>query len=410
MRSRSTATTRAAGGAALSAERTQVGIIGGGPAGLTLALLLQREGIESVVLEDRSRHYVEQRVRAGLLEQNTVDLMRELAVGERVGIEGLEHSGIYLRREGETQYVPIAQLTGRHITIYGQQEVVKDLIAALLERGGDVRFEVSDVAVDGIERERPRISYAADGAQRELECDFIAGCDGSHGICRSSIPSRLRTHYEIEYPFAWLGILAHAPPATDELIYSWHERGFALHSMRSASVSRLYIQVAVDERLENWPDDRIWEELQVRLGTEGFSLNEGPVFERDLTQIRGFVCEPMQHGNLFLAGDAAHIVPPTGAKGLNLAVNDARLLAAAFAERYRSGSRQRLDDYSVCALRRVWRAQDFSNYMTHLLHDLGQGPYERRLQLSRLEYLSRSHAAVRSLAENYAGLPATPDF
>ncbi len=264
-----------------------MGIVGGGPAGLMLALLLQREGIESVVLEDRSREYVEQRVRAGLLEQNTVDLMTELGVGERLRREGLEHNGIYLRRQGETQYVPIAELTGRHITIYGQQEVVKDLIAALIERRGDVRFEVSDVAVDGIDDERPRISYTADGTQRELECDFIAGCDGSHGICRSSIPSSLRTHYEIEYPFAWLGILAHAPPATDELIYSWDQRGFALHSMRSPSVSRLYIQVAVDERLENWPDERIWAELQARLGTEGFSLNEGPIFERDLTQIRG---------------------------------------------------------------------------------------------------------------------------
>ncbi len=289
-----------------------------------------------MVLEDRSREYVEQRVRGGLLEQNTVDLMHRLGVGGRLSREGLEHNGIYLRHQGETQYLPIAELTGRHITIFGQRELVRDLIAAALERGRTLRFEVADVTLAGIDSARSRITYSCEGQAETLDCDFIAGCDGSHGICRSSIAAALRTHHEIEHPFAWLGVLADAAPATDELIYAWHERGFALHSMRSPSVSRLYIQVPADERLENWSDERIWDELEIRLSTEGWKLNEGPLIERDLTRIRSFVCEPMQYGNLFLAGDAAHIAPQTVAKGLNLAVNDARLLACALAEWYAS--------------------------------------------------------------------------
>jgi p-hydroxybenzoate 3-monooxygenase len=298
------------------------------------------------------------------------------------------------------------ELTGRKITIYGQQEVVKDEIAALLHRGVPLHFEVTDVAVHDIEGERPRITYTADGSERELECDFIAGCDGYHGACRPSIPEGILTTHELTYPFSWLGILADAPPSTDELIYAWHERGFALHSMRSPKVSRLYLQVPDDERLEEWPDDRIWDELRVRIGT----VNEGPIFDKGITPMRSFVCEPMQHGRLFLAGDAAHIVPPTGAKGLNLAVNDVRLLAAALRAHYEDGASAGLEGYTRAALRRVWRAQDFSNFMTRLLHDLGDGPFQRRLQLARLDYLTRSQAAATSLAENYVGLPAAPDF
>jgi p-hydroxybenzoate 3-monooxygenase len=390
--------------------RTQVAIVGAGPAGLTLALLLERAGIESVILEDRTRAHVERRARAGLLEQNTVDLMHELGAGERLAREGLQHNGINLRCQGRTIYIPITDLTGRHVTIYGQHEVLKDLIACALERGVEIRFEVSDTAVHDLESDRPRVTFTDRSGAQRLECDFVAGCDGFHGVCRAAIPPGVLTEYEIEYPFGWLGILAEAAPATDELIYAWHERGFALYSMRSPTVSRLYLQVPVDEDVANWPDERVWQELQTRLATEGWRVNEGDVLDKGITPMRSFVCVPMQYGRVFLAGDAAHIVPPTGAKGLNLAVNDARLMAAAIAEWNETGSTRGLDAYSQTALRRVWRAQDFSNYMTQLLHDLGGGPFERKLQVARLDYLSRSEAAARSLAENYAGLPAAPDL
>ncbi|MBV9415308.1 MAG: 4-hydroxybenzoate 3-monooxygenase [Solirubrobacterales bacterium] len=385
--------------------RTQVGIVGAGPAGLTLAMLLHREGIECVVLENRDRAYVENRVRAGLLEQNTVDLMHELGVGERLDREGLEHNGIYLRAYGRNHYIDMAALTGRHITIYGQQEVVKDLTNALLERGVPVHFEVANVALHDLDTRMPKITYEHEGRQHELVCDAIAGCDGFHGVSRATIAEHI-TEFDYTYPFGWLGILAEARPATDELIYAWNERGFALYTMRSHRISRLYLQVPADEEVENWPDDRIWAELKNRLG----DVNEGNIYEKGLTPMRSYVAEPMQHGRLFLAGDSAHIVPPTGAKGLNLAVNDVRLLAPALTELIKDANTVRADGYTATALRRVWRAQDFSNYMTQMLHELGAGLFQQQLQLARLDYVARSEAAAHSLAENYVGLPAEPDF
>jgi p-hydroxybenzoate 3-monooxygenase len=385
--------------------RTQVGIVGAGPAGLTLAMLLHRANIDTVVLESRDRAYVEKRVRAGLLEQNTVDLLHELDVADRLKSEGLEHNGIYLRYHDENHYVDMANLTGRHITIYGQQEVVKDLTNALLDRGVQILFEVNDVQLHDIETDTPKITYEHEGQQHELTCDAIAGCDGFHGVSRPTIREHI-TEYDYVYPFGWLGILAEASPATDELIYAWHADGFALYTMRSQKISRLYLQVGADDDIANWPDDRVWSELRTRLG----NVNEGNIFDKGITPMRSYVAEPMQHGRLFLAGDSAHIVPPTGAKGLNLAVNDVRLLAPALIDLIRQGDTERINGYTQAALRRVWRAQDFSNYMTQMLHDLGGGPFQRRMQLARLEYVNSSEAAARSLAENYVGLPAEPGF
>lgn len=390
--------------------RTQVGIVGAGPAGLLLAHLLHRAGIESEVLEARSRDYIEKRVRAGLLEHGTVDLLNEVGVGERMMREGLPHHGVYLRWPGGTYHVPMTKLTGRSIHVYGQQEIVKDLVAERFSYDGPLLFEVADVAVHDLDTENPRITHRHGDEAAELECDFIAGCDGFHGVCRPAIPESELQTYDHVYPFSWLGILAHAEPATDELIYAWHPNGFALYSMRSPTVSRLYLQVPNDERIEDWPDERIWAELQLRMAAEGFRVGEGEIFEKGITPMRSFVTEPMQHGRLFLAGDAAHIVPPTGAKGLNLAVNDVRLLAAGLVDWYRDGDGAALDDYSRRALRRVWRAQDFSNYMTQMLHQLEGGPFDARLQIARLEYVASSTAAARSLAENYVGLPPTPTF
>jgi p-hydroxybenzoate 3-monooxygenase len=381
--------------------RTQVGIVGAGPAGLVLSHLLHRAGIESVILEDRSRSYVEKRVRAGVLEQGTVDLLDEAGLADRLHREGIVHEGIELRFGGEAHRIDFTSLTdGRAITIYGQQEVVKDLIAARLADGGDIRFEVSDVAVHDIESERPSITF--DGG--ELECDFIAGCDGFYGVCRPSIPDGVLTEYVREYPFAWLGILAEVPPSTDELIYARHERGFALHSLRSPSLSRLYLQCDPGDDVEEWPDDRIWAELARRFERrDGWTLDEGPVIEKGITPMRSFVVEPMQHGRLFLAGDASHIVPPTGAKGLNLAVADVKLLATALREFYEQGSTEALAAYSDNCLRRVWRVQQFSWWMTSMLHRGGDA-YDARLQLAQLEYVCSSRAAATTLAENYVGL------
>jgi p-hydroxybenzoate 3-monooxygenase len=370
-----------------------------------LAQLLHLEGIDSVVLEDRDREYVEQRVRAGVLEQGTVDLLHEIGVGERLGREGLVHDGIELQFAGERHRIDFAALVGRRITVYGQQEVVKDLIAARLDTGRPLHFEVSDVEVDGFETESPVIRYRSREEDVELRCDFIAGCDGFHGVCRDSIPAGVLTAFEREYPFAWLGILAAAPPSNEELIYAYHERGFALHSMRSPEVTRLYLQVRPDEDLAEWPDERLWKELERRLGIEGWTLNTGDVLEKGVTGMRSFVVEPMQHGRLFLAGDAAHIVPATGAKGLNLAVADVRLLAAGLATWYRDGDGSLLERYSADALRRVWRAEHFSWFMTSMLHRLeGGDEFDARLQLAQLAYVCSSKRAAASLAENYVGL------
>ena len=393
--------------AADAVVRTQVGIVGAGPAGLTLAQLLARRGIESVIVENRSREYVEARIRAGVLEQGSVDILTEAGVGDRLAREGLRHDGIYLQWPGERHHVDFPALCGRSVWIYGQTEVVKDLVAARLAAGQELFFEVADTAVHDVESERPSITFTdAGGAARRVECDVVVGADGFHGVSRDAVPERLRSTWQRDYPFAWLGILADVAPSTDELIYAWHPNGFALHSMRSPTVSRLYLQVPNDADLDAWPDERIWEELGARIG----KVNDGPIIEKGITPMRSFVADPMQHGRLYLAGDAAHIVPPTGAKGLNLAVNDVRLLGAALRAHYADGSDDGLKAYSATALRRVWRAQDFSNYMTQLLHDLGGGSFQRGLQLSRLEYVERSEAAATSLAENYVGLPATDDF
>ena len=371
-----------------------------------LAQLLHLEGIDSVVLEDRNREYVEQRVRAGVLEQGTVDLLHEIGVGERLGREGLVHDGIELRFAGERHRIDFAALTGgRRITVYGQQEVVKDLIAARLDTGRPLHFEVSDVEVGGFETDSPVIRYRLGEEEVELRCDFIAGCDGYHGVCRDSMPPGVLTAFEREYPFAWLGILAAAPPSNDELIYAYHERGFALHSMRSPEVTRLYLQVRPDVDLADWPDERIWQELERRLEIEGWTLNTGDILEKGLTGMRSFVVEPLQHGRLFLAGDAAHIVPATGAKGLNLAVADVRLLAGGLAAWYRNSDGSLLERYSADALRRVWRAEHFSWFMTSMLHRLeGGDEFDAKLQLAQLAYVCSSERAAASLAENYVGL------
>jgi p-hydroxybenzoate 3-monooxygenase len=371
-----------------------------------LAHLLHLEGIDSVVLESRSREYVEHRVRAGVLEQGTVDLLREIGVGERLDREGLAHNGVELQFDGERHRIDFPSLTGgRRITVYGQQEVVKDLIAARLETGRPFLFEVSDVAVDGFEADSPTIRFKHDGEEVELSCDLIAGCDGFHGVCRDSIPAGVLTAFEREYPFAWLGILAEAPPSNEELIYAYHERGFALHSMRSPTLTRLYLQVRPDEDLDEWPDDRIWAELDERLGLEGWTLNMGEIIEKGITGMRSFVVEPMQCGRLFLAGDAAHIVPPTGAKGLNLAVADVRVLSAGLAAWYGEGDAAALERYSSDVLRRVWRAEHFSWFMTSMLHRLEDGDaFDVKLQRAQLAYVCSSERAAASLAENYVGL------
>jgi p-hydroxybenzoate 3-monooxygenase len=386
--------------------RTRVGIVGAGPAGLTLARLLENAGIETVILESRTREYVEQRIRAGVLEQGTVDLLREAGVGARMGREGLVHHGISLQFEGERHRVPLSDLAdGRAIVVYGQTEVVKDLIAARVESGLPLLFEAEALSVEGADTDRPRVRFVHDGVEQELECDVVAGCDGFHGRSRASIPDGGLREFSREYPYGWLGILAAVAPSIDELVYAHHERGFALLSLRSHELSRYYVQCAPDEDLGAWPDERIWAELQARTGVAGWELEEGPILEKGVTPMRSYVCEPLRHGRLFLAGDAAHIVPPTGAKGLNLAIQDVRALAEALIRWDESGDEALLDAYSDACLRRVWRCEHFSWWMTTMLHlPPGGDPFDMKLQLSQLRYVTTSQAAARSLAENYVGL------
>ena len=383
---------------------TQVGIVGAGPAGLLLAHLLALRGVDAIVVENRSRDYCEARQRAGLLEAGTVELLRSVGLGKRMDTEGIEHSGIYLQFLGERHHLDFRSLTGgRWVTIYAQTEIVKDLIAARLAAGGAIEFNASDVSVSGVASDRPVLSYVDEsGVAHEVSCDVIAGCDGFHGICRPLVPGL--SVYERTYPYAWLGILANAAPSTDELIYSRHTDGFALYSMRSHEVSRLYLQVPPDEPVENWPDDRIWAELQKRFALDGWSVSEGEITDKSVTAMRSFVAGPMRHGRLFLAGDAAHIVPPTGAKGLNLALSDVVILATALIAALRDGSWELADAYSGTCLERVWRATHFSWWMTSMLHVApGQDPFDSQLQLAQLRYVTSSPAAALSLAENYSG-------
>ena len=389
----------------MPATRTQVGIVGAGPAGLTLGRLLHRAGVETVILENRSREYVEARIRAGGLEHDVAQLLEDAGVGGRLRREGLVHTGVELQSAGERQRIAFDELTGKSIVVYGQTEIVKDLIEARLESGAPLLFEAEAVGLDDLDTERPRIAFRHDGAEHELVCDVVAGCDGFHGVSRTAIrPDVLRTFVR-EYHYGWLGILAAVGPSSDELVYAHHERGFALLSMRSPELSRLYLQCAPDEDLGAWPDERIWEELQTRLAVPGWTLHEGPVLEKGVTPMRSFVAEPMRWGSLYLAGDAAHIVPPTGAKGLNLAVRDVRVLAEALVAWYGNGDRSLLDAYSETCLRRVWRAEHFSWWMTTMLHRRPDGDaFDLRLQLSQLRYLRTSTAAATSLAENYVGI------
>jgi p-hydroxybenzoate 3-monooxygenase len=393
---------------ARNVARTQVGIVGAGPAGLVLALLLRRLGIESVVVEVRSRAYCEQRVRAGVLEQGTVDLLDANGAGERMRRQGLVHGGITLRFAGRSHHIDFPDLTGKTITVYGQHEVVKDLIALQLADGAPLHFDVGDVALDDVDSDRPTIRYRdATGTPHAIACDAVAGCDGFHGMARDAIPRGALTAYERVYPFAWLGILSESPPVAHELIYTHHARGFALFSQRSPAIQRMYVQCAPDEDLATWPDARIWEELHRRLeGDDAPNLVEGAILQKGVTAMRSFVVEPMQYRRLFLAGDAAHIVPPTGAKGMNLAVADVAVLAGALAAFYGGEGTAALDAYSARCLRRVWRAQRFSAWMTSMLHRAPDADaFGERLQLAELYYVTSSHAAAQSLAENYVGLP-----
>ncbi|HKU45873.1 MAG TPA: 4-hydroxybenzoate 3-monooxygenase [Burkholderiales bacterium] len=384
--------------------KTQVAIVGAGPAGLLLSHLLHLEGIASVVIESRTREEIEATIRAGVLEQGTCDLLAQSGVGERMQREGMRHEGIYLRFAGVSHRIALTELTGRAITVYAQHEVIKDLVAARLAAGGEIRFGVKDAALYDLDTDSPKTRFHSEGRVVEIHSDFVAGCDGFHGVSRPSIPSRHRHEFTRTYPFGWFGILVEAPASTDELIYAHHERGFALVSTRSPQIQRLYFQCDPEDHVKNWPDARIWEELHLRLaGTDGWKLAEGRIFQKGIIAMRSFVVEPLRYGRLLLAGDAAHIVPPTGAKGLNLAVNDVRVLSKALVAYYR-GREEGLKNYSVEALKRVWRAEHFSWWMTSMLHRFHDDtPFQHRIQLAELDYVTSSKAKALTLAENYVG-------
>lgn len=385
--------------------RTQVGIVGAGPAGLMLGRLLHLQGIESVIVENRSRDYVENRIRAGLIEHWATDLLSDVGVGARMQREGMQHWGINLGINGELHRVDFKTLVNKRVVIYGQQEVVKDLMERRLADGEPLLFEANSVSIQDLKTQKPKIRFSHQGRPQELDCDFIAGCDGFHGICRPSFPEGVLSVFEREYPFGWLGILSESPPPDHELIYSYTDRGFALYTMRSPALARLYLQCEHDEEIENWPDARIWDELHKRLGGAR-KLKEGRMLQKGITPMRSFVVEPMQHGRLFLAGDSAHIVPPTGAKGMNLAFADVMMLSRALTAFYKSNRNELLENYSATCLRRVWYAQRFSWWMTQIMHRFpNESAFDRRRQLSHLKYLTKSQAAATSLAEQYVGLP-----
>jgi p-hydroxybenzoate 3-monooxygenase len=392
----------------MASERIAVGIVGAGPAGLLLGHLLQQAGVDSITVEIRSEQHVIERVRAGVLEQATVDLLRDAGVGDRLARESLRHDGVYIAFGGVRHRIDLAGLTGgRAITVYGQNEVVRDLLAARRRTGGRLMFDAEHVEVSELESDRPRLHVRTGGGTETFDCDFLAGCDGFHGICRHAVPATIARTFERRYPFAWLGILARAAPSCRELVYCLHDNGFALFSMRSPEITRLYLQVAPDEAIDDWPDDRIWSELRTRLRcVDGWVPESGPILQKGITGMRSFVVEPMRWRRLALAGDAAHIVPPTGAKGLNLALADVWRLARALGECWRTGSDSPLDEYSARGLRRAWRAQRFSYWMTSSLHRAGdQSAFDHRRQRADLEYLVSSSAAATSFAENYVGFP-----
>jgi len=387
--------------------RVQVGIIGAGPAGLTLSLLLHRLGIDCVIIENRSRQYVEARIRAGVLEHWAAALYDELGVGARMRKEGLVHEGIEIGINGERRRIDFKALVNKDIVVYGQHEVVKDLIQARLNHGGRIEFEVSDTSVHDLDTDKPKIRFKKNGESHEITCDFIAGCDGFHGVCRPSVPKGVLTEFERVYPYGWLGILSESPPPSHELIYSYHDRGFGLYSMRAPNITRAYLQCDPNEDVSKWSDEEIWAELKRRLGPDGDKiLKSGRVFEKGVTAMRSFVTEPMQYGRLFLAGDAAHIVPPTGAKGMNLATADVLFLSRALEAFYKKNSKDQLDNYTKRCLKRIWKAQRFSYFMTTMLHlNPNDSDFDRRRQIAELDYYTSSEAAARSLAENYVGLP-----